>query len=688
MLEILDLYKKYKTKESQFELNIDLKIPSQSFVVITGESGAGKSTFAKILAGLISMNHGIIKLNGEDITSNLKSYVEYLEANEPLIDNFTVYQTLYAKCFHLYDENEVKEKIESICSSLKLTNLKDQKIIDLSGGESQRVAVGCMLLSSKPILVLDEATHSLDENNAAIIINILKEIKNKMVIYITHKVDEVEGIGDIYCHFDKGRITETKKMNQIYDQFVEVPSYNKTKVFSIVKNSFFTGIRGHLQTSISYLILFFLCSCFFAIGTFCTSINNEEVLCSPKTEYAGSEDSRHDSYGVCKDATRYYVEVHSSYNRKIYQDEIEELKIRFKPVGAIENHYSPSYQMLTDENGLYNLHLGAFQKKDVLVGRLYRNKKEAVLAINETKFYTEQNYFKSFIGKRYGEYTIVGIVQTPHDNSIRNVFYASKEDFESFKASIDNSQIDSFLFYAYDVNVKKEVFSFERDDFLNCVIDNSLSNDTIATSKITDSNSFQIVYNYPQFYSCAENLNCIPSEHILSMNQSTYDKFADETMIPCTYFYFNTFEECENFIKHLKSENISFTFTYYQYNQTIQLLSYIGAFILIIVVYVIVGIINRRLNRNRDLFYSKCNYNKKKLWFAKIMSSTILALISLGIYAVIYALLSQVKYTSVIMYYGLRWMTVANWFILLGLALILHIGIEMILQSIPRKRLR
>ncbi|MDE7106511.1 MAG: energy-coupling factor ABC transporter ATP-binding protein, partial [Anaeroplasmataceae bacterium] len=234
MLQIKNLYKKYKTKDDQFELNLDLEIPNPSFVVITGESGSGKSTFAKILAGIIPMDSGAVKLDDQDISSMLKNYVEYLEANEPLINNFTVYQTLYAKCNHLYNKDEVEDKIESICSSLKLTNLKDQKIIDLSGGEAQRVAVGCMMLSTKPILILDEATHSLDKNNSGIIVSMLKEVKNKTIIYITHKPEEVEGMQDICCHFENGKIVDRKVINQREDTSIHLPSINNTKVLSIV----------------------------------------------------------------------------------------------------------------------------------------------------------------------------------------------------------------------------------------------------------------------------------------------------------------------------------------------------------------------------------------------------------------------------------------------------------------------
>ncbi len=689
MLEVLDLYKRYKTKESQFELNIDMKIPNSSFVVIEGESGSGKSTLSKILAGLIPADHGMIKLNGEDITLTLKKHVEYLEAKEPLIDNFTVYQTLYAKCFHLYEEHIVKEKIENILDLLNLMNLRDIKIHNLSGGEAQRVAVGCMLLSSKPIYILDEATHSLDENNSKIIVNILKEIKDKIIIYITHKVNEVKEIGDIFFHFDKGKIVDVREINKKNDQLVEVFSYHRTKVFPIVKNSFFTGIKGHIQTSISYLILFFLCTCFLAIGTFCTNINNEEVLCGDPTEYTGSSSISHRGYGICRGgATKYYVEVHSSYSRKIYFDEIEKIKNTYNAVDAIENNYVKGYEMLPNENSLYDLYLDAYDETNLLMGRLYENEKEAVIAVNETEFYTNRNYYRSFIGKKYGEYTIVGIVQTAHDDMFRMTFYASKNDFANFKNSLNALQNDNFAFFAYDETEKKEVFSFEKDDFLNCIIDNTLPNDTIATSKITESHQYQINYVYPKFFNCKENLDCIPSKHNLSMNQATYDKLIDNQMIPCTFFYFNTFQECENFISYLKNENISFVFKYYQYNRNIELLSYLGAFILILGVYIIVGLINKRLNRNRDLFYSKCNYNKKKLWLANVINSSILVLISIFIYALVYAGLSQLKYISTITYYALRWMTLKNGFILIGIALLIYVIIEMIIQSIPRKRTR
>ncbi|MCM1130784.1 MAG: ABC transporter ATP-binding protein [Roseburia sp.] len=682
----INLYKKYETKEEHFELNMDLEIPNPSFVVITGESGSGKSTFAKILAGIILMDSGSIKIDNKDISSNVKKYVEYLEANEPLINNFTIYQTLYAKCYHLYNETEVEEKIENICSSLKLTNLKNQKIIDLSGGEAQRVAVGCMMLSTKPILILDEATHSLDEKNSNIIVNMLKEVKNKIVIYITHKSEEVEGVQDISFRFENGKIVDRKVVRNNEDIIMNSPFKTKTRVFPLVKFNFLTGIKGHIQTAVSYLLLFFLCSCFLAIGTFVTSINNESLSGIYSGVYYEGSDDNH--CGVCGEGTKYNVEVHSSFSHPIYSKDIVELKEKFGAVDAIENIFLRYYEMIEDvnENEEYKLQIAPLSEKDILAGRIYKKEKEVVISIGETQYNTNQEYFKSFIGKKYGEYSIVGIIQSPHDSmdSFYLDYYASKADLEAYLSS--KPVISSQFYFYIDDGLENILTLNEKGDF-NCVIDNTLPDDTIATSKISSAKRLTVTYiNSFQRYSNI--LECEPSKHLLAMNEATFKKYTDENAIACTRFYFNTFKECQIFINHLKNEGISYSMYYHKSNTQVKILCYLAAIILIIGIYFIIGLMNRKINRNRDFFYNKCDYNKKKLWLAKIISSTILALISILIYAFIYASIAQVKYVSVITYYALRWMTLKNWFILASIALILHICIESLLQFIPRKKLR
>lgn len=690
MLQIANLLKKYKSQDNPFELNLELEIPNPSFVVITGESGSGKSTFAKILSGNIQMDSGKIKLDDEDITLKLETYVEFLEANEPLINNFTVYQTLYAKCNHLYDKDEVEEKIESICSSLKLTNLKNQRIIDLSGGEAQRVAVGCMMLSLKPILILDEATHSLDHNNSNIIVNILKEVKNRTIIYITHKPEEIEGMADMYLHFENGKIISKEIVNQREDHIINIPSpKNKTKMLSIVKSNFFTGIKGHIQTSLSYLLLCLLCCCFLAIGSFVTSIVNQNASESyHQVFYSGSAKPHN---GICGKDIKYNVEVHSSYTHPIYSNEIENLKFKFHPIDVIENLYpAPHYEMIVDEdgNGTYSLHIAPLNKKDLLAGRLCEKEKEVVASVGETLFNVNRSYYKSLIGTKYGEYTIVGIVLSSRDSVAQTNpdYYASKADFEKYCSLNPTRKVVHFNYFIEENN-HNILFIDSKEEFLNCVIDSSLPDDTIASSKIATPRKLKIAYN-ENFQSYVEFLDCVPSEHLLAMNEATFKKFTDENAIDCTKFYFNTFKECETFIQYLNSEGISYSMQYYKYNTQVKILCNIAAFLLILGVYFIIALMNRKTNRNRDSFYNKCGYNKKKLLLAKIFSSTILIWISILIFSGFYIGFSQLKYSNEMAYFALRWMTLKNGFILVGIALVLHLAVEMIFESIPRKKLR
>jgi len=187
-----------RTNQSHFVLNkINLSIKKNSKNCIVGESGSGKSTLIEILTGLLEPSEGKILVDDKVLNlnnSNWQNRIGFVSQNIYITNS-----TLRENIAFGYDENEIDEK--KIINCLELCNLTEfannlknglnTKLSDLgtniSGGQKQRLGIARALYDNPEILILDEPTNNLDENNEQIIINNLLNLKNITLIITTHK---------------------------------------------------------------------------------------------------------------------------------------------------------------------------------------------------------------------------------------------------------------------------------------------------------------------------------------------------------------------------------------------------------------------------------------------------------------------------------------------------------------------
>ncbi len=195
MIKIKNLSKQFDDKIIFSNLNIIIE--TGECVAITGKSGCGKTTLLNIL-GLIDTDYkGDVECNGvsfQSLNNNkkqtfIRDNINYLFQNYALIDDITVYENLELALY--YEKISKVEKHKIIVDALTSVGLSDylnKKVYILSGGEQQRVALARAMIKKGNIILADEPTGNLDEENREIVINNLIEQNKigKTIIIVTH----------------------------------------------------------------------------------------------------------------------------------------------------------------------------------------------------------------------------------------------------------------------------------------------------------------------------------------------------------------------------------------------------------------------------------------------------------------------------------------------------------------------
>lgn len=178
-------------------------------VGIIGANGSGKSSFARLLNGLVLPSEGSVTVDGLDTrreTKAVRRKVGFVFQNP---DNQIVYPTISEDiAFGLknrgHSKAEITEKVEAILSRFELSALKDRLAHELSGGERQMVALAGVLVLQPDWLVLDEPTTLLDLRNAKRIMGHIERLDQRVVM-ITHDLKRLDGFDRVLV-IEDGRL--------------------------------------------------------------------------------------------------------------------------------------------------------------------------------------------------------------------------------------------------------------------------------------------------------------------------------------------------------------------------------------------------------------------------------------------------------------------------------------------------
>ena len=175
--------------------NFSLEINKGEFVIISGKSGSGKSTLCNIIGLLDKPDKGKIFIEDEEINykskqiSNLLSKkISYLFQNFALIDNATIGYNLELVYPSKRHRKSKKKLIEEKLKKVGLEDSYDKLVYECSGGQQQRVAIARLLLKQGDIIICDEPTGSLDDENKILIMELISKMhaEGKTIIIVTH----------------------------------------------------------------------------------------------------------------------------------------------------------------------------------------------------------------------------------------------------------------------------------------------------------------------------------------------------------------------------------------------------------------------------------------------------------------------------------------------------------------------
>ena len=220
MIEVSGLSKRYGSFLAVD--NVSFSIGKGEIVGFLGPNGAGKSTIMNIITGYLSLTRGNVKVDGFDISEEpeqAKKRIGYLPEIPPLYNDMKVREYLS----FIYDLKKVKfpknAHIEEVERLVKIDNVKNRLIKNLSKGYRQRVGFAAALIGNPDILILDEPTVGLDPKQIIEIRNLISKLgKNHTIILSSHILSEIQAVCKRVIIINRGQIVADDMLSNLSER--------------------------------------------------------------------------------------------------------------------------------------------------------------------------------------------------------------------------------------------------------------------------------------------------------------------------------------------------------------------------------------------------------------------------------------------------------------------------------------
>ena len=225
--------------------NVSIDIRENEFFALLGPSGCGKTTLLRALAGLESLDSGVVTLANEDLLSvpANKRPVNLMFQSYALFPHLNVYDNVaYGLRREKLDNAEIDQRVQDVLKTVGLIDQKDRRPSQLSGGQKQRVALARAIVKRPKILLLDEPLSALDKKVRSEMQLELKRLQHEAgitFIIVTHDQEEAMSIADRIALMDKGEVVQIATPVEMY-------SAPKTKFVAdfIGTSNLFAGTLG------------------------------------------------------------------------------------------------------------------------------------------------------------------------------------------------------------------------------------------------------------------------------------------------------------------------------------------------------------------------------------------------------------------------------------------------------------
>jgi ABC-type lipoprotein export system ATPase subunit len=197
--------------------DVNLEVDAGEVVAVLGRSGSGKSTLLHVLGALDKPDQGRILIANEDLTK---------QSPHTLARTRLKHVGFIFQAFHLIEELSGEENVlvptrlpgakkggerraKNLIAELGIHNIADRRPHELSGGEQQRFAIARALVNDPELVLADEPTGNLDQENGAAVLDLLRRLEHRAVVIVTHE-PQAAACADRVLHLEDGRLTDVK----------------------------------------------------------------------------------------------------------------------------------------------------------------------------------------------------------------------------------------------------------------------------------------------------------------------------------------------------------------------------------------------------------------------------------------------------------------------------------------------